>query len=58
MAMENSGKTRGVEQPISTDMCLIGNTEAELASKSLPRRDGPNFGYGKVTSGSEKRDQG
>jgi hypothetical protein len=44
--MKASTKSRGVENPIPTDMALIGDTRAELLTKSLPRLVGPNFGYG------------
>lgn len=37
-------ETRGVENPIATDMALIGDTKAELLTKSLPRKTGPNYG--------------
>lgn len=36
--------TRGVENPVPTDMALIGDTCMPLHKQSLPRRVGPNFG--------------
>lgn len=46
-APKESGKSRGVEHPVSTDAALIGDTRHELHSKALPKLMGPNFGYGK-----------
>lgn len=40
------GNSNGVPQAIPTDMALIGDTKMPLASKPLPKRTGPNFGYG------------
>lgn len=39
-------KSRGVEHPVPTDAALIGDTRHELHTKALPRRNGPNFGFG------------
>lgn len=39
-------KSRGVENPIPEDMALIGDTSHGLHKAALPRRTGPNFGYG------------
>jgi hypothetical protein len=41
-----ASSTRGVESPISTDMALIGDTKQTLHTVSLPKRMGPNYGYG------------
>lgn len=36
--------TRGVENPEPSDMALIGDTAMPLATQSLPKRTGPNYG--------------
>lgn len=41
-----SGKSRGVENAIATDMALIGDTRHALHTAALPKKTGPNFGYG------------
>lgn len=41
-----SAKARGVENPIPTDAALIGDTRHALLTAALPKRMGPNFGYG------------
>lgn len=54
----SEGKTRGVEEPIATDMALIGDTKQELHTKSLSRLTGPNFGGGGPKPSSEERVSG
>jgi len=51
-------KQRGVENPVASDMALIGDTCQELASKPLPKRTGPNFGYGQVAPTDQFRVEG
>lgn len=43
MAMKDNPALQGGP---STDSALIGDTANELHTKSLPKRTGPNFGYG------------
>jgi hypothetical protein len=51
----DSGKSRGVEEPVSTDAALIGDTRHELHSKPLPRKMGPNYGAGNSAPSDEFR---
>lgn len=48
-------KARGVEHPIAEDAALIGDTRHILATKALPRLNGPNFGYGKTAPSDQFR---
>jgi len=49
------GKSRGVENPIPEDMALIGDTRHGLHTQSLPRKYGPNFGYGEEAPSDQFR---
>lgn len=39
-----ASETRGVPEPIASDMCLIGDTSMPLQTQSLPKKTGPNYG--------------
>lgn len=55
MALKSKTSGRGVENPIPSDFALIGDTKMELHTKSLPRRMGPNFGYGQTAPDDDYR---
>jgi hypothetical protein len=44
------GSKRGVEHPVAEDMALIGNTQHELHTKSLPKNEHPYKAHQKGTS--------
>ena len=50
-----SAKARGVEHPTPEDAALIGDTRHALHHTPLPKKAGPNYGYGQSAPSDQLR---